>query len=517
MTMTKSNRRKLLLIGMAPIVVILGTGRVWWVQSFRGHQSSQNARSISSPTPVVASKTSSKIDSKTNRRLDNLITLSHSASAEVQADLLLTIASSNLVPDKKRRIELLNEAFLVASRVGEPVRKKSWVTLVDTRAGFEQRAFDLQLDRLSIQSRAILAMIPLEPARAREMFQSVVSPKIEPLDCKDSLVPDFTSYYVMVVAIAQNCFTPEEIKAQVHIQFLSDQIEAANSVSQAAAALKAVAGARLSDEEFSRVVLSLAKAFGQASADPRSFAFAVQREGLISVTERFLSMLKKRDVPVDGLSTKVRDLIAKSLAGEVCADAGWLKQQQATLPPDIDSINVHFKSPITTENLRPLRFGGKSVDVEYWTTAKGKSLLQAAKGLRFAVDGHRLTVEERKTEEWHQKLLAFLDQLDRWDSASESSEEDYFQQRCNMYRVLVDLCPDDSQRDAVLRAYGSYLKDSNRTYKGRIEWISPVKDYLRIVQTKQQKMIQSSLDPWLSSSDNMLRVYAELSVLLKDM
>jgi hypothetical protein len=49
-----------------------------------------------------------------------------------------------------------------------------------------------------------------------------------------------------------------------------------------------------------------------------------------------------------------------------------------------------------------------------------------------------------------------------------------------------------------------------------IEWISPVKDYLRIVQTKQLKMIQSSLDPWLSSSDNMLRVYAELSVLLKD-
>jgi len=66
-----------------------------------------------------------------------------------------------------------------------------------------------------------------------------------------------------------------------------------------------------------------------------------------------------------------------------------------------------------------------------------------------------------------------------------------------------------------LRAYGSYLKDSNRKYKGRIEWISPVKDYLKIVQTKQQKMIQSSLNPWLTSSDNMLRAYAELSVLLK--
>jgi hypothetical protein len=498
--MRKFYRRKLLLICISTGVVIVGAGP------------SQKPGSVSAPTPVAASKN----NSETKRRLDNLIALSRSTSAEIQADLLLTIASSNLVPDKKERIELLNEAFQLASQVGEPVRKKSWGTLVDTRAGFGQRAFDLQLDRLSIQSRVISALIPLDSALARELFRSIVLPKIEPLDCEDSLVPDFTAYYAVVVAVAQTCFTPDEIKAQVHIQFLSDQIEAVKSVSQATAVLKALAVARLSDEEFSRVAVSLAKAFGQATEDPRSFAFAVQREGLISVAEKFLSMLKKRDVPVDSLSTKIRDLLAQNLAGEVCADAGWLKQQQAVLPTEINSINAHFKSPITGEDLRRLRFGSKSVDVEYWTTAKGKSLLQAAKGLRFGADGHRLSLQERKTEEWHQKLLAFLDQLDSWDSASEPSEDDYFQQRCNMYRVLVDLCPDDLQRDAVLRAYGVYLKDSNRKYKGRIEWISPVKDYLSIVQTRQQKMSQSSLDPWRSSSDNMLRVYAELSGLLKD-
>jgi hypothetical protein len=510
--MRKSYSRKLLLICISTGLVIVGAGQVWWAQSSGEYRPSQKPRSISAPTPVTASGN----NSETKRRLDNLITLSQSTSAEVQADLLLTIASSNLVPDKKRRIELLNEAFQLALRVGEPVRKKSSATLVDTRSGFEQRAFDLQLDRLSIQSRAISALIPLDSALARELFQSVALPKIQPLDCEDSLVPDFTAYYLMVVAVAQTCFTSDEIKAQVHIQFLSDQIEAVKSVSQATAVLKAVAAARLSDEEFSRVAVSLAKAFGQASEDPRSFAFAVQREGLISVAEKFLSMLKKRGVPVETLSSKVRDLLAQNLAGEVCADAGWLRQQQATLPAEINNINVHFKSPITGEELRRLRVGPKSLDVEYWTTAKGKSLLQAAKSLRFGGDGHRLSVEERRTEEWQQKLLAFLDQLDSWDAANESSEDDYFQQRCNMYRVLVDLCPDDLQRDAVLRAYGLYLKDSNRKYKGRIEWISPVKDYLTIVQTKQHKMSQSSLDPWHSSTDNMLRVYAELSALLKD-
>ncbi len=509
--MTKSERRKLLLTSVATGVFILSAARVWWAESSHEYRASQYSGSISSPTPVVASKTSAK----TKRPLENLILLSQSASPEVRADLLLTIASSNLISDKKRRIELLNEAFEAASRVEEPVRKKSWATLVDTRSGFEQRAFDLQLDRLSIESRAISALIPLDSARAREMFQRVVLPKIPPLDCKDSLVPDFTAYYAMVVAIAENCFTPDEIKAQAHVQFLTEQIEAVRSVSQATAALKAVAGARLSNEEMSRVVLSLAKAFGQVSEDPRSFAFAVQREGLISVTASILSMLKKREIPAESLSTKVRDFLLRNMSGQVCADAGWAKPHAAALPPEIDIINAHFNSPITSDDLGQLRFGGKSVEVEYWTSARGKTILQAAKGLRFAVDGHRLSAEERDTEEWHQKLRAFLDQLDYWDSESESSEDDYFQQRCNMYRVLVDLCPDDLQRDAVLRAYGSYLKDSNRKYKGRIEWISPVKDYLKIVQLKQPKMVQASLNPWLTSSDNMLRVYAELSLLLK--
>lgn len=510
--MAKSEKRKLLLILIATGILILSVARVWWAQSSGEDRPSRSVSTSSSPAPSVASKTRAK----TQPRVENLIVLSRSASAEVQADLLLSIASSKLITDKKRRIELLNEAFQLASRVSEPVRKKASGRLVDTRAGFEQRAFDLQLDRLSIESRAISALIPLDPTGARTMFQSVVLPKLQPLDCQDSLVPDFTAYYATIVAIAQNCFTPEEKKAQAHVQFMSDQIESIKSISQATAVLKAVAGAKLSDEELSRVVLSLAKAFGQASADPRSFAFVVQRDGLISETEKFLSTMKKRDIPVDGLSTRVRELLVRNMTSEVCADAGWVNQK-AALPPEIDVINVHFKSPITTDDIGRLRLGSKSADVEFWTTPKASALLQGAKGLRFGADGHRLSVEERNTEEWHDKLVAFLDQLDHWDSASEDSEDDYFQQRCNMYRVLIDLCPDDLQRDAVLRAYGVYLKDSNRRYKGRIEWISPVKDYLKTLQSKQQTTFQSSLDPWLSSSDNTLRVYAELSLLLRDL
>jgi len=505
--MPRTNARKAFFIFSATVMCVLSASRVWWAQTPPTNRPQSNKRSSSSNTA------SSQANDETRLQLESLIALAHSASPEVEADLLLTTVSLNLIPDKRRQIELLDQAFQTASRAKEPVRKKSWGLLVDTRSGYKQREFDLQLDHLSIQSQAILKTIPLDSLRARTMLQSVVLPKTEPLDCKDSLVPDFSLYYQMVVSVAEHCFTPDEIKAQSHVQLITDQLDGIKSVSQAAAALKALAGATLSDEEFSRTLVSLANAFARASADPRAFAFALQRDGLIRVAANFIATLKERGIPTDEFSVKFRDFLVKNMSGEVCADANWIKQQRVVMPPGLEAINLHFKSPITTDELSPTRFGEESVDAKYWMTPKAMSLLQMAKALRFTPDGQSLSPEERTTEEWHRKLLAFLDQLEGWNATSELSEDDYFQQRCNMYLVLVDLCPDDLQRDAVLRAYGKYLKETNDTYKGRIEWISHVKDYLMILRTKNEKMVKSSLDPWLSSSDSTLRIYAELATL----
>lgn len=508
--MLKSNARKVLFLFAATVLTVLGAGRIWWAQTPSANQSESNQRAINSS---LGRKPSPQPTSDVRQRLDTLIALSSSAAPEVEADLIFTTLSAGLVSDKHRQLELLEEAFQTASRVKEPIRKRSWSPLVDTRSGYKQRAFDLRLDRLSIQSQAILKTIPLDSVRARVMFQSVVLPKSEPLDCKDSLVADLSAYYQMVVSLAEHSFTPDEIKAQSHIQLISDQLEAINSVPQATAALKALAGATLSDEELSRVIVSLAKAFARASADPRAFAFAVQRDGFISAAESFIAVLKGRGIPHEEFSVRIRDFLIKNMSGEVCGDAAWIKQRRVIMPRELETINAHFKSPITTDELSPARIGEKSSDTEYWATPRARNLLQLAKELRFAPDGRRLAPEERTTEEWHRKLLTFIDQLEGWDATSELSEDDYFQQRCDMYRVLVDLCPDDLQRDAVLRAYGSYLKETNNTYKGRIDWILQVKDYLKILRTKSGEMVKSSLDPWLSSSDNTLRIYAELAIL----
>lgn len=446
-------------------------------------------------------------------RIDNLIVLGQSAPSEVTGDLLLTLVSSNLITNKGRKMELIEQVFRSAAEAREPFRRKSWTRQVDTRSGFKQRAFDFELDRLSMQSKAVTKMIPLDRLRARTMFADISLPAIKSLTCEDSLGYDLESYYGAMLSVAEECFNDDERKAEAHIQFISDRLESIRSISQVAPATRMLVNAKLSPDELSLLVNVLTKAVGRVSTDGRSFAFAMEREPLVSTAHRLILKLKQQGVPANDFSGAFRSFLIKNMSGEVCTDVAWLKDGRISLPADVVRINNEFASPIVVDDVHPARVGPKAADFEYWTTPKAAELLWIAKELRFGGGETALSVEQRQTEEWHRKFLDFLELIERWEPESEVSANDYFQEKCITYMVLVDLCPDDPQRDVVLRAYGNYLKETSREYKGRIEWILPVKDYLRVLRSKSDKVKRSSLDPWLTSSDGNLRIYGELAML----
>lgn len=446
-------------------------------------------------------------------RIDNLIILGQSAPAEVTVDLLLTFVSSNLIANKGRKMELIEQAFRSAAEVREPFRRKSWSLNVDTRSGLKQRAFDLELDKLSMQSKAVTKMIPLDRLRARTMFEGISLPSIKPLTCEDTLGYDLESYYVAMLSVAEECFNDDEKKAETHIQFLSDRLETVRSIPQVTPATRMLVNAKLSLDELSLLVSVLTKALGRVSTDRRSFAFAMERDTLVSTAHRLILKLKQHGVPANDFSGAFRSFLIKNMSGEVCADVAWLKGGQVSLPKDLEAINSVLATPIVVDDVHPASVGPKAATVEYWTTPKAAELLWIAKELRFGGGETALSVEQRQSEEWHRKLLDFLELIEGWEPESEPSPNDYFQEKCIMYMVLVDLCPDDPQRDVVLRAYGNYLKETSREYKGRIEWILPVKDYLRVLRSKSDKVKRSSLDPWLTSSDGNLRIYGELALL----
>ena len=446
-------------------------------------------------------------------RIDNLIILGQSAPAEVTGDLLLTLVSSNLIANKERKMELIEQAFRSAAQAREPVRRKSWGLMVDTRSGFKQRAFDFELDKLSMQSKAVIKMIPLDRLRARTMFEDISLPAIKPLTCEDSLGYDLESYYVAMLSVAEECFNGDERKAEAHIQFISDKLESVRSIPQVTPATRMLVNAELSPDELSLLANVLTKALGRVSTDGRSFAFAMERDRLVSTAHGLILKLKQHGVPANDFGGAFRSFLIKSMSGEVCTDVAWLKGGQVSLPADLERINSVLATPIAADDVHPASVGPKAGEVVYWTTPKAAQVLWTAKELRFGGGEKALSGEERQTEQWHRKLLDFLELLESWEPESEPSPDDYFQEKCITYMVLVDLCPDDPQRDVVLRAYGNYLKEKSGEYKGRIEWILPVKDYLRVLRSKSDKVRRSSLDPWLTSSDGNLRIYGELAML----
>ena len=466
------------------------------------------------PTPSLKTSANTETKSDSNLKLENLILLAHTAPPEVAADVLLTLAMTQPAITKTRKQELIEDAFRVARDAREPVKLRSWSPIVDTRSGLKSAAFELELDKLSLQSRAVTQMIALDKARARMMFQDIVLPPPKVMSCEDSLSDDPGVYFRTALAVSENCFDDNERKAEAHIQFLSARLDNIKSVSQVPAALKMLTEAKLSPDELSLLTNSLVATLGRISTDARAFAFAMTgRDRLAFNMGRLIQQLRQKGLPTTDASRAFRAFLVKQMTGEVCVDVPWVDGREVKLPASVTDLNAEFSKPIIEDDVRPASFGPAAKDRMFWSMPREKQLLMLAKDLRFGGGEEALTLEERQSDEWRKKMNDYLARIDSWELESGVSAEDFFQEKCILYGVLVDISPDDAQRDSVLRVYASYLREQNAEYKGRIEWILPVKYYLQRIRSRSEAEQRTSLDPWLSSSDAALRAYGELALL----
>jgi hypothetical protein len=451
-----------------------------------------------------------------NERLETLIALAANASPEISSDVLLQLSASSLIADRERKIELLHNAFTAATKSRELVDRRSVGRAVDTHSGYKQIAFELGLDRLSIQSVAVVRMLPLDRQRARSMFDEVTLPKLSPLTCDDALVYNFDAYYQAVLAVFAQGFTADEKADALDVQFLLDQLAKVKTLPQFMSAVKIVSKANLSGDSFARTSAVLVDAIDHVSSDPRSFAFALDRDLFVRNLHGILLKLKTEGLPSKDMANAIRGFLTRNFSGDICADSGWLDKGQPKFPIGLDELNKDLSTAITLDDLQPGTVGPKATDSKFWASPKALDILTRAQGLRFAPgpERHEFTEKERQTEEWQQMFHDFVALLSDWDASSEQSEDDYFQQKCSMYGVIAELGPDDVQRDFVLRAYGNYLKEASQKYKGSIDWISWIKEYLRRLRTRRDKVRQSSLEIWISSGDPNLRIYGELALLM---
>ena len=359
--------------------------------------------------------------------------LANAAPPEFAADALLRMVESGKLGDKNARRALVEQAFGLAASAKFPVRMEGLPgTSTDTASGSMNQAYALKLDALSLESRAVRDMLPLDASKARELFGQIAKPALAPLTCDDALVYEPSEFYQALAAVVNGAFTPKEKAKEEHVNLLLDSLAQATSPSQLAPLASALESAGVTAAQREVLWARFNGLLDSMRPDDRSFAASLNALSALS-TPGIQAPLDKYRQKNHGCET----------------DAGT---------PATSGTQLPAKKPSTPKLDR------------YWQSANAKELLQAGKKLRFASGDRLFTEADRDTREWQQQLADYLNLIADWTSDQEESDAAYYHERCLVYTSLLDLVPPGPQYDKILADYVDFVSNSTLYQQSPAEW-----------------------------------------------
>jgi len=122
-----------------------------------------------------------------------------------------------------------------------------------------------------------------------------------------------------------------------------------------------------------------------------------------------------------------------------------------------------------------------------------------------------LTEAEKQTSEWREQLNQFLTELESWNEKDERSEIDYFHQRQVLYLALVEIVPDGTARNSVVRSWVASLSDGSIEKHNRIEWRLYADYLLKLTNKSKVEERAKMLEIITDSKSSSLVLYAKLA------
>ena len=458
---------------------------------------------------------SAKRESKVkSARLDAFITNASAAMPEVAADLLIKVAESNLISDRQKRIELLEEAFRRSGEVQEKTRRKMWAGLVDSRGGFLSAALDQQLDALSLRCRVVRAMLNLDAERARKLFLEIPTIKAPALSCSQSLAYDMTDFYKTLGLIASKTFSAVEIEQGEKLRFIQSYVETLQSPAQVSPMLNVLIDSRLTAADLSIVGKSLSNALGKLSSDPRSFAASLVNGDLIANVERFLKLYSDNDLPTTELISSFHSYLLAQLNSVHCSDVAASTAATKQIWASLDRFSTWLNEPIKAGDVKPSRIEPMDTDEQFWTSSQSSGLLMKLKALRFGDGKEPLSIEARATNDWQQKMELLLADIDQWDGTSEKSGLTYFHEKANLYNGLFELAPANDSKLRVLLRFAGYLRNSEVRDQSHIEWLLHLHSLFKKIKRLEAADRTRVFDVFRNSGNQALQLYSDYDLLL---
>lgn len=458
------------------------------------------------------------------QRLDQVVDASNTLQPPLAADAMIRIATKIAAPCPDLARDLFQSAFDQAESV-EPetafkLAPKSW--LADSRISYAAHGYSQQMDRLSLQSRAVLGMVPLDAKKAIQLFQRMTPPRLSASTCANVFVPDVSIYYealekIVALMKAQRSPNPNEDQ-QAPFRALQEATGATTSPLQLTPLAKLLEEVNLTVPELSALTTSLATAIEGFQSDDNSF-YSGGTYPAVKAKGRLLLFLGKQQIPTAGLTHAFRDYFDRSLSAPHC-DNNEPKDLKA-LVTLYESFN---RSPATSDqgiealsiptSLPPIE-PGPNIG-EYWLGPRTAELLVDAKHLNFDDNWRPFTNADRQTPEWQDRVHHLLNDMDNWNASDESNAADYYHQRCILlYRTLASL-PPGALYDRVVAAWTTTFAESTLHWDHPAEWYFEVSMFLESSKRDSKgPMPPSALRALKNSSNRSLQAIGVLREFLQ--
>jgi hypothetical protein len=451
-----------------------------------------------------------------------------SAQPEFAADLLIRLAESPKVADPAWKRELIEDAFRLAATVQQPIKRVALPSSpTDTRAGFLASAFGLKMDALSLQCRAVDAMLLIDKQKARELFGEIPKLQLQPLTCEDALVYDVSYFYSTLKKVVETSFSQKEVRNNEPLQLAESYIGRVVSPVELSPSIDVITSIKTSRSQLESLVYVFSKQLGSVSGDDRSFAtslFYVDRS-----IKNLAAQCLQVSISADGLLRAYRTYLIRHFSSSRCADNDYIlsKRAQSAVINDFNN-DLRLKSEkniseISPDDIKPLKVEGIAKTQMHWQTPKASALLMKIKKLRFGSGDAPLSVIERESLDWQAEKEGFLKDLADWKKEDEKTEEDYFHQKSVLFRGLIELIPKETVREDLIRKFIEFLNSFDLSRGSRIEWFWQarflLKDTPHVAGTSNPVptyvIRRSDLAPLVENTKNpVLYLYAQAEKLL---
>jgi hypothetical protein len=382
---------------------------------------------------------------------DKILDAISSVPPELAASATLTVVETNHKLSHERAAELIANAYTLANQSAYPVKFQFTGANMETRDGYLWRGFGENIDGLSLKSRAVKAMLLIDPAEARRLFQQIGQVALTNRACSDDLVYDPSGYYDAAESVYSKGFTAEEIRQGLRSEFLESVMRQVSHASEVPPSEQMLEKLALPQDQSTSAQLALGRALTQIHGDDKSFLQTKQQV----VTNLFHFDQITRGRLARPLLQGAHDYMVANAQDPSCepppaqpnaANASSGLPDPSRKPDPALALNellVRYGiKPIDASELVPQSIdpAGQTRPQPYWQSAAAKDLMAKFRRLQSGPNSAR-----KNSAEWQDEAQALILALRSWtDTSSESGPDALFLQKSQMYENLLGILPTGS-------------------------------------------------------------------------